>query len=118
MAKENTEKNFDSIVVKDKEGRKYTLRFTRREVERMERNGFKIDTDTPNTMIRALFRGAFKADRQSRFVSDEKIDEIWAAQTKKDELLTALTKLYMKPLEDLMAEPDDADEENPTWETV
>ena len=116
MAKQKDE--FNSIVVKDKEGNKYVLRFTRREVERMERNGFKVDVERPNTMIRELFRGAFKAEPASRFVSDQKIDEIWAAQTKKDELLTALTKLYMKPLEDLMAEPEDASEENPTWETV
>lgn len=116
MAKKQDD--FNSIVVKDSEGNKYVLRFTRREVERMERNGFKVDTDKPNTMIRDLFRGAFKAEPASRFVSDQKIDEIWKAQSKKDELLTALTKLYMKPLEDLMAEPEDASDENPTWETV
>ena len=110
--------DFNSIVVKDRDGHKYTLKFTRREVERMQRNGFKLDTDRANVMIRELFHGAFKADRASRFVSDEKIDEIWAAQSKKEDLLTALTKLYMKPLEDLMAEPEDADDENPTWETV
>lgn len=110
--------DFDRIIVKDAEGNKYVLRFTRREVERMERNGFKVDTDKPNTMIKDLFRGAFKAEPASRFVSDQKIDEIWHAQSKKDELLTALTKLYMKPLEDLMAEPEDASDENPTWETM
>ena len=117
MAKTN---EFTQIVVKDKDGTKYTLKFNRKEVERMERNGFKVDTDHPVTMIRDLFRGAFRADPFSRRIADDpkKMDEIWAAQSKKDELLSALIQLYMKPLGDMMEEPEDTDEENPTWETM
>jgi len=49
----------------------------------------------------------------------EKVKAIWKQQSRKDDLLGALTKLYMKPLEDLMAEPEgDEENENPTWETV
>ena len=49
----------------------------------------------------------------------EKVKEIWKQQSHKDELLGILTKLYMKPLEDLMAEPEGEEEtETPTWETV
>ena len=49
----------------------------------------------------------------------ERAKAIWKQQSKKDELLGVLIKLYMKPLEDLMSD-DQAEDENadPTWETV
>lgn len=110
----------NQIVVRDKEGAKYTLKFSRRVVEQMERNGFKVDMDKPNTMIRDLFRGAFRTDPFSRRVADDpvRLDEIWKFQRKKEDLLTALIRMYMKTLDDLMAEPEDEDDENPTWETM
>ena len=44
--------------------------------------------------------------------------EIWRQQKHKDQLLQALTQLYMKPLEDLMDdEKAEEENENPTWET-
>ena len=36
----------------------------------------------------------------------------------KEKLIVALTRLYQKPLEDLMDEPEGDAEENPTWEEV
>ena len=116
MAAKNDE-NFTKVIVKDKQENKYTLEFNSRVVKRMERNGFKIDTDYPNTMIDELFTGAFQMHNKG--VTQEKAREIWNAQSKKDELLGILIKLYMKPLEDLMGE-DQAEDENadPTWETV
>jgi hypothetical protein len=49
----------------------------------------------------------------------ERVKQIWKDQTRKDDLLGILTKLYMKPLEELMAEPEsDEENETPTWETV
>ena len=112
-----TEKDFSKIVISDKDGRKYTLEFNARVVKNMERRGFKIDTDYPHTMIDDLFLGAFQMHHKG--MMPEKVKEIWKQQTHKDDLLGALTKLYMKPLEDLMAEPESEEEnENPTWETV
>lgn len=111
----NKESDFNRIIIKDEEGNRYTLEFNRRVVERMERGGFTLDTDHPNTMISELFQGAFVMHHKG--LSQEKIRDIWMAQRKKDELLTALTKLYMKPLNDLMAEPEGEDE-SPTWETA
>ena len=110
------EKEFTSIVVRDKEGTKYTLEFNSRIVKRMERNGFKIDTDRPNTMIDELFTGAFQMHHKG--ISPERVMEIWKFQSKKDDLLGALIKIYMKPLEDLMDEPEGAEETDPTWETA
>ena len=112
-----TEKDFTKVIIKDDEGVKYTLEFNARVVKRMQRNGFKIDSDFPNVMIEELLTGAFQMHHKG--VLPEKIRKIWASQSKKDELLGILIKLYMKPLEDLMAEPEAEDEgADPTWETV
>ena len=112
-----TEKDFSKVIIQDKEGNKYTLEFNARVVKNMERRGFKIDTDYPYTMIDDLFLGAFQAHHKG--MTPDRAKEIWKQQTRKDDLLGALTKLYMKPLEELMAEPDgDEETENPTWETV
>ena len=112
-----TEKEFSKVIISDKEGNKYTLEFNARVVKNMERRGFKIDTDYPHTMIDDLFLGAFQMHHKN--IMPEKVKAIWKQQSRKDDLLGALTKLYMKPLEDLMAEPEgDEENENPTWETV
>ena len=112
-----TEKDFSKVIIQDKEGNKYTLEFNARVVKNMERRGFKIDTDYPYTMIDDLFLGAFQAHHKG--MTPDRAKEIWKQQTRKDDLLGALTKCYMKPLEELMAEPDgDEETENPTWETV
>jgi len=111
------EKEFSKLIIKDKDGNRYELEFNSRVVKNMERRGFKIDTDFPVTMIDDLFLGAFQMHHKG--VTPERAKEIWKFQKGKDELLGILTKLYMKPLEDMMAE-DTAEEDdgNPTWETV
>ena len=112
-----TEKDFTKVIISDKEGTKYTLEFNARVVKNMERRGFKIDTEYPYTMIDDLFLGAFQMHHRN--IMPERVKEIWNFQRKKDDLLGILTKLYMKPLEELMADPDGAEEtDNPTWETV
>ena len=110
-------KDFTKLVIKDKEGNRYELEFNARVVKNMERRGFKIDTDYPVTMIDDLFLGAFQMHHKG--ITPERAKEIWKFQKGKDELLGILTKLYMKPLEDMMAE-DAAEEDdgNPTWETI
>ena len=112
-----TEKDFTKVIIKDKEGTKYTLEFNARVVKRMQRNGFKIDTDFPNVMIEELLTGAFQMHHKG--MTQEQVMNVWNQQTKKDDLLGILIKLYMKPLEDLMAEPEAEDENaDPTWETA
>lgn len=111
------EKDFSKVIISDKEGIKYTLEFNARVIKNMERRGFKLDTDYPHTMIEDLFLGAFQMHHKG--MTPERAKEIWKFQTKKDDLLGILTKIYMKPLEDLMAEPESDDENaDPTWETV
>lgn len=111
------EKDFTYINLKDKEGNVYKLEFNARVVKAMERKGFKVDTDYPYTLIDDLFLGAFQMHHKN--ISPDRAKEIWNQQTKKDELLGFLIKLYMKPLEDLMSEEQGVDENaDPTWETV
>lgn len=111
-----SEKDFSKLILKDEKGNAYTLEFNSRVVKNMERRGFKIDTDYPHTMIEDLFLGAFQMHHKG--ITPERAKEIWKFQKHKDDLLGILTKLYMKPLEDLMAEDEDDKDETPTWETV
>ena len=111
-----TEKEFTHIDLKDKEGNVYTLEFNARVVKNMERKGFKIDTDFPLTMIDELFLGAFQMHHKG--IMPDRAKAIWKQQSKKDELLGALIKLYMKPLEDMMSDEQEDENEDPTWETV
>lgn len=111
----NAEKDIQFIKVRDENGNVYTLQFNRRISEAMEREGFVFDMDNkPQITIRTLFRGAFRMNHKG--MMPEKIDAIWDAQRGKDKLIAFLYRLYLKPLEDLMKEPDDNGDENPTWE--
>ena len=110
------EKKANAIKLHDEKGTEYTLEFNARVVQNMERNGFKIDTDYPYSMIEKLFTGAFQMHH--RGMLPERIMEIWKFQKAKDKLLGVLTQLYMKPLEDLMDEDKEDENENPTWETL
>lgn len=118
MAAKENENNFSKLIIRDKEGIQYTLEFNSRVVKNMERRGFKIDADYPMTMIDDLFLGAFQMHHKG--ITPERAKDIWKFQKKKDELLGILTKLYMKPLEDMMAEDESEDngDETPTWETL
>ena len=110
------EKKINFITLRDEKGNSYKLEFNARIVKNMERSGFKVDTDYPYTMIEKLFVGAFQMHHKG--MMPERIMEIWSYQTQKDKLLGILTQLYMKPIEDLMDEKSDEENENPTWETA
>lgn len=104
------------IILKDGKGNEYQLEFNRRTIMNMESSGFVLNLDSPYTCVDALFYGAFQMHHKR--IDREKVRDIWKEQTQKENLLTALVRLYQKPIEDLMAEPEDADEENPTWKEV
>lgn len=95
-------------------GRTYTLEYTRKSVETMERQGFvasELQTK-PMTCLPALFAGAFQAHH--RFVKRDVIDRIYAGLPQKEELLGKLVEMYNDPIMSLLEEPDES-EENPTW---
>ena len=102
-------------IIIDYKGDEYTLEFNRKTVRRMEEAGFKVDTDKPATMITELFRGAFLMHH--RRIDANLVEEIWNAQKKKDDLLSALVQMYAEPIASLMDE-DAGEDENPTWKMV
>jgi hypothetical protein len=95
-------------------GTEYTLEFTRRTVEQMEREGFVADDlkIKPMTMLPTLFAGAFKAHH--RFVKPEVIDDIFAKLTNKGDLIGRLAEMYNEPIAALIDEPVESSE-NLTW---
>lgn len=94
----------------------YTLEFTRKAIELMEKNGFvAADMERkPMTLLPALFAGAFLAHH--RFVKRDVIDAIYAKLNHKDELIGALVEMYNEPLMALLDEPEqENDEGNLSW---
>ena len=96
----------------------YTLEYTRKTVEMMEKSGFVADDvqRKPMTMLPALFAGAFLAHH--RFVKRDVIDNIYARLNHKDELISALVEMYNEPLLSLLDEPEqEGNEGNLSWKT-
>ena len=95
-------------------GTEYTLEYTRRTVEQMEKEGFMADdlTSKPLTTLPTLFAGAFKAHH--RFVKREVIDEIYSKMTNKADLIGKLAEMYNEPIMALIDEPAES-AENLTW---
>lgn len=106
------------LVYKNKETeeeREYTLEYTRRVVESMEREGFRIDElgEKPMVLIPELFAGAFRAHH--KFAKREIIDEIYKQTPNKDKLLETLIEMYNEPRNALMDEPEEEAEKNVSW---
>ena len=95
-------------------GIEYTLEFTRRTVEQMEREGFVADEvkSKPMTTLPTLFAGAFKAHH--RYVKPDVINEIYSKMTNKADLIGKLAEMYNEPIMALIDEPDESSE-NLTW---
>lgn len=98
----------------DFEGTEYTLEFTRKSIETMERQGFVVGdiADKPMSTLPTLFAGAFLAHH--RFVKKEVVDTIFTRLTNKQEFIQKLAEMYSEPLESLMDEPEES-EGNLTW---
>lgn len=96
------------------EGTEYTLEFTRKSIEAMERQGFVIgDIKTkPMTTLPTLFAGAFLAHH--RFIKRDVVDAIFEKLSDKEKFLEKLAEMYAEPLEALMDEPEES-EGNLTW---
>ena len=94
----------------------YTLEYTRKSVEMMEKQGFIADDveKKPMTMLPALFAGAFLAHH--RFVKREIIDSIYKKLTNKDKLIEKLVEMYNEPIMTLLTEPEqEGNEGNLSW---
>lgn len=99
----------------ERDGKEYTLEFTRKSIETMERQGFVASdiVDKPMTTLPALFAGAFLAHH--RYIKKELVDEIYSKMTNKQDLLSKLAEMYNEPIQALMEEPEDA-VGNVNWE--
>lgn len=95
-------------------GTKYTLEYTRRTVEQMEKAGFVAEDikTKPMSLLPQLFAGAFLAHH--RFVKADVIDEIYSKMTNKGELIGKLAEMYNEPILALIDEPAESSE-NLTW---
>ena len=95
----------------------YTLEYTRKTVEMMEKQGFIVaDVEKkPMTLLPVLFAGAFLAHH--RFVKRDVIDNIYARLSHKDELIRRLAEMYNEPLVTLLDGPEQGGSEgNLSWE--
>ena len=90
------------------EGRKYVLEYSRAVVKAMEASGFSVDSaeSMPVTMTEALVLGAFEMHHPD--MTEEERMDVWAKLPKEQggrSLLQALVRLYMVPINSLMADP-------------
>ena len=103
------------IITDPTSGVTYTLEYTRKTVEMMEKQGFiAADVEKKPMMILDLFAGAFLSHH--RFVKRDVIDNIYARLSHKDELINRLVEMYNEPLAALLEEPEQGDGEgNLSW---
>lgn len=97
------------------EGKDYTLEFTRKSIETMERQGFIVSevTEKPVSTLPVLFAGAFLAHH--RYLKKDTIDRIFDKLTNKQDLIGKLAEMYSEPIMALMDEPGGT-EGNVEWE--
>lgn len=104
-----------TVTYNDKD---YTLEYTRRSVQAMERQGFDINavSSKPATMMPLLLRGAFKAHHKD--MRDDEIDEICDSigvdSDDREAFIAKLVEMYSEPVLALM-EGTKGNEKNATW---
>ena len=96
------------------EGRDYTLEFTRKAIDLMERQGFVASniSEKPISTLPAMFAGAFIAHH--KFMKREEIDAIFAKMTNKEDLISKLADMYNEPILAMLEEPEES-EGNVEW---
>lgn len=103
------------LILTDKNGDKFTLEFNRNVIDRMQRNGFVLDTDRLYMSAKDLISGAFRMHH--RGMEWPEIEKVWKAQTRRDDLLKKLVEMFYEPTVDLMGvDEQESDDGNPTWE--
>lgn len=97
------------------EGKEYTLEFTRKTVEQMEKAGFEIGevSTKPVSTLPKLFEGAFLA--HERWARTDIINKIYESIPNKEDFMTKLVEMYAEPVEALFDEPEES-EKNAQWE--
>ncbi len=95
----------------------YTLGFSRRTVQQMEKQGFVLEQvmSKPATFVPMFFRGAFLMHHPR--IKEELVNEIFNSITEKDDLLVALIDEYQAPLNAMFDEPTEP-EKKATWKKI
>ena len=92
------------VLTIEHEGKEYTLEFTRRSVERMEKEGFVASDiiSKPVSTLPVLFEGAFYAHH--RHIADDVREAIFKKIPNKSDFLTKLAEMYNEPIEKLFSQ--------------
>ena len=95
-------------IIFEYKGTDYTLEYTRKSIEQMERSGFVVSEvlNKPMTGLPTLFSGSFIANH--KWVKKEVINEIVDGMKDKQGLIGKLVEMYNEPIEALL---DDSKEE-------
>lgn len=98
-------------------GKTYTLEFTRKSIETMERRGFVITdvAEKPMSTLPALFEGAFLANHTGG-IKRKEIQEIYDCIDNKRELVNKLAEMYNDPMEKLFDGDDIEKGKNISWD--
>ena len=97
----------EKLVSFEHEGKEYTLCFSRRTVEKLEKLGFEggaLDNKMM-TMLPMFFWGAFLAKQP--FMKKENTDKILPLFKNKEALYEKLSELYNEPMAALIDDPED-----------
>lgn len=103
-------------IMLEHEGEVYTLEFTRKSIETMERRGFKIQdvTERPMTVLPDLFSGAFIANHTG--VKRKIIDDIFERIDNKQDLIGKLAEMYNEPLLTLIDGENVTENQKISWD--
>jgi hypothetical protein len=98
------------------EGQLYTLEYTRKSIEMMERTGFRIvDVQSrPMTVLPEMFYGAFLANHKG--IKRRTVDEIFERFDDKSTLIEKLAAMYAEPMEALFDGDNVAETEKVSWD--
>lgn len=102
-------------IVLNFENNRYTLEYTRKTVQTLEKQGF-IATDLsskPATALPTLFEGAFLANHKRE--KKETIERMFDSLGDKEKLFEKLVEMYYEPISTLFDDPDN-DEGKVEWE--
>ena len=97
-----------------KDGKAYSLSFTRNTVIATENMGFSLGKigDQPIGMLMILWRGAFLADYDTLTIGE--VDKLFEEIDKRG-LMDALVELYRAPIESLFEEDEDNSKNVVKW---
>lgn len=94
----------------------YTLEYTRKSIETLERQGFRIkDIESkPLTVLPQMFKGAFYANHKG--IKSRVVDDIFDRIDDKSLLIEKLAAMYAEPIEVLFEGSDVASDKKISWE--